>query len=278
MQVGQGDNVIIVAKIPKIHPEMSEDEYVKKFKDNIRKESQDYLKNLKDISKGLGMIIKLEETWYSTVLLNYGKEILFDEAYMSGVLKKMSRMYQDVSDTYPSISNRVSAQRTSMHSATLKGFDPIVPYLISLVEISLLFKREYKHSLNLGLQVKTSMIKRRVRIDNDFILFLLLMPSTLNGLPIMCPLDLLYRGHPDPVTGELMWLKWLASEGVLTVQKILYWVTSIVGISTTRNFTMLIQDPLALNVKRPQQATNVIKNTLESALELKAINKDIKLL
>jgi len=82
MQVGQGDNVIIVAKIPIIHPSMSDKEYIEKFRDNIKKESHDYLKNLKEISSGLGMIIKLEETWYSTVLLNYGKEILFDGAYM----------------------------------------------------------------------------------------------------------------------------------------------------------------------------------------------------
>lgn len=82
---------------------MPEDEYIQKYKHHITNVSQNYLLNLKKISEGLGMVIKLEETWYSTVLLNYRKEIFFDGAYMSGILKKMSRMYQDVSDAYPSL-------------------------------------------------------------------------------------------------------------------------------------------------------------------------------
>lgn len=157
MQVGQGDNVIKVAKIPKKYPSMKDDKYIREFRDDIIFSCQSYLKNLKDISAGIWMVIKLEETWYSTVLLNYGKELFFDGAYMSGVLKKIGRMFQDVSDAYPSLSNRVSSQCTTMHSATLKGFEPVVPYFVSILEISLLLIREYKFSLNLGSCVKKEM-------------------------------------------------------------------------------------------------------------------------
>lgn len=41
---------------------------------------------------------------------------------------------------------------------------------------------------------------------------------------------------------------------------------------------MIIQDPLALNWERPQQAINITKETLEQALTGSAANKDIKLL
>jgi len=43
IQVGQGDNVIIVIKIPKIQPELSDEEYIKKCKGHIMKESQNDL-------------------------------------------------------------------------------------------------------------------------------------------------------------------------------------------------------------------------------------------
>lgn len=49
MQVGQGDNVIIVAKIPKKYPGMKDSKYIKEFKDDIIYSCQSYLKNLKNI-------------------------------------------------------------------------------------------------------------------------------------------------------------------------------------------------------------------------------------
>jgi len=113
-------------------------------------------------------------------------------------------------------------------------------------------------------------------MDNNFIRFLLILPSSFSGLPIMCPLELLYRGLPDPVTLELVWLKWLSTERIPMAQKIIRWISSRLGINPKFNYKMLIQDPLAINRIRPQQAINLLKNTLESALERRAVNVDIK--
>jgi len=71
-----------------------------------------------------------------------------------------------------------------------------------------MLKRETKFSLNLEYQVSKLLLRLGTQMDNDFITFLLMLPSTFGGLPIMCPLELLYRGHPDPVTSELVWIKW----------------------------------------------------------------------
>lgn len=57
-------------------------------------------------------------------------------------------------------------------------------------------------------------------MDSEFIMFLLVLPNHFSGLPIMSPLDLLYRGHPDPVTSELVWLKWVRSKGSVIARKI----------------------------------------------------------
>lgn len=113
-------------------------------------------------------------------------------------------------------------------------------------------------------------------MDNNFITFLLLLPSSFSGLPIMCPLELLYRGLPDPVTSELVWLKWLSTERIPMAQKIIRWISSRLGINPECNYKMLIQDPLAINWIRPQQAINLLKNTLGSALERRAVKVDIK--
>lgn len=60
-QVGQGDNGIIMSKIPKLYPDMEDNEYIKKIHDNLVEDCRKYMENLRRISAGLGMIIKLEE-------------------------------------------------------------------------------------------------------------------------------------------------------------------------------------------------------------------------
>lgn len=113
-------------------------------------------------------------------------------------------------------------------------------------------------------------------MDHSVIMFFLLYPSCVGGFPIMSPLDLIYRGHPDPVTSELYWLKWLCSRGITIAKFIMIWITQRNGLCRIRNFKMLIQDPLALNWERAQQAVNIIKETLEAALSAKSKNSDIK--
>lgn len=166
---------------------------------------------------------------------------------MSGMFKKIGRLFQDVSDAYPSLANRISSQCTTIHSSTMKGFDPIVPYMLSSLELSLLLKREHYFSLNLGRKVNNAMSKMNLNMDNTLIMFMLVFPSCLGGFPIMCPLELIYRGHPDPVTSELFWLKWLCQQGSSIAKLIMMWVTKRKGICPTRNYKMLVQDPLALN-------------------------------
>lgn len=122
------------------------------------------------------------------------------------------------------------------------------------------------------------MLRMRQDMSHEFLMFCLLFPSSFGGLPIMSPLELIYRGHPDPVTSELVWLKHLGSRGCSTAKVIMAWVTKRQGIHTGRNYKMLIQDSLALNWGRPQQAANILKDTLESTISDKAINKDIRLL
>lgn len=165
-----------------------------------------------------------------------------------------------------------------MHSSTMKGFDPLVPYLISNIELLLLLKREYHFSLNLGTKVFDAVLKMKQDMSHEFLLFCMLLPSSVGGLPIMSPLELVHRGHPDPVTSELVWLKHLGDRGCVTAKVIMIWITKRQGIHNKKNYKMLNQDTLALNWSRPQQAVNIIKETLESTLSEKAPNKDIKLL
>lgn len=91
---------------------------------------------LKEKSLGLGMDLKLEETLSSSMYLNYGKEVLIQGTFRSSQFKKFIRMFQDTSDAYPSVDNRIVSTCTAAHSCTNKGFEGVIPYLIMIHEIA----------------------------------------------------------------------------------------------------------------------------------------------
>ncbi|GLV46364.1 hypothetical protein CBL_20712, partial [Carabus blaptoides fortunei] len=90
---GQGDNQVIVAFFPIRVPGISREEYSRNYSHILEKDIRDFLLVLKKLSNDIGMNIKLEETWVSQHLMNYGKEILVDGVFTTSVFKKISRTY-----------------------------------------------------------------------------------------------------------------------------------------------------------------------------------------
>lgn len=107
--MGQGDNQVIVIswKIP--HVGLSQHDYIRNYQHEFNTTFDTYLSTLTRVVNGMGMEIKLEETWISTRFLSYGKEPWMDEVFMTIILKKICRMFLEVNDVHPTISNRVGA-------------------------------------------------------------------------------------------------------------------------------------------------------------------------
>ncbi|GLV40845.1 hypothetical protein CBL_10020 [Carabus blaptoides fortunei] len=96
---GQGDNQVIVAFFPIRVPGISREEYSRNYSHILEKDIRDFLLVLKKLSNDIGMNIKLEETWVSQHLMNYGKEILVDGVFTTSVFKKISRTYLSKDET-----------------------------------------------------------------------------------------------------------------------------------------------------------------------------------
>ncbi|QXV86525.1 RNA-dependent RNA polymerase [Arlivirus sp. virus] len=274
---GQGDNQVIVAFFPV--PTKYEDSsgYLTSGNEELRKEIQRYLIFLKKISAQIGMNIKLEETWVSQHLFNYGKEILSHGVFLTSVLKKISRMFISVSDNYPSLSNRIAAIHTAGHSACLKGVDPFLPYFLAVLEITNLVILEDIEPVTTNHRIKLLKSTSSKRFDVHFLLFLNMYPKDYGGYPVMCVFDYLYRGHPDPITSWLTWLKYASKYNGMAL-RIMQWIISCNGISSKIDYKMIIQDPVSLNWARPVNGVNVIKNSLEATLRDVTKNEQIRLL
>ncbi|UHR49718.1 MAG: RNA-dependent RNA polymerase [Hangzhou lispivirus 1] len=208
--IGQGDNQVIVASFKIPDEGMDSDEYIRDHEQELTKRVQAYMENLKKITNGIGMDLKLQESWVSTKLLNYGKEIIVDGSYTSGGIKKISRAYQDVSEIFPSFPNRVSSMFTAAQSAAMKSFDTFCPYLIAVFDCLNMISKEGKYGTTMEGRLKSLLAEEKVVLDEHLKMVCLILPRECGGLPVIPHLNLHFRGHPDQMSSVLLWIKKLS--------------------------------------------------------------------
>lgn len=102
--------------------------------------------------------------------------------------------------------------------------------------------------------------------------FCCLYPRALGGYPNSNFLSYFYRGHPDPVTGALSFIKILAQEDDL-FKKLLNWLETFPNMKKTQDLTMFVQDPPSNNWDNPVLPTNILKNLLSSCVSAMAKNR-----
>ncbi|QPL15300.1 RNA-dependent RNA polymerase [Hemipteran arli-related virus OKIAV95] len=276
MIIGQGDNQVIVASFPMKDESLTQIEYLTMYPMDIQSQLKIYLANLTRLTNGIGMDLKLEESWTSFWHLNYGKEIIINGSFLSSSTKKIGRAYQEISELYPTIQNRIASIATSSQATALKGYDIVIPYYISIIEsLSLLDKESIYGTVTYSL-IKELLSKTNLQLDYNLKMFFAIFPKECGGLPIQSFINYLFRGHPDPISADLLWLKEL-QDNIPIASLILDFITSGLLLDDSRqDYLMLIQDPHSVNFKKSVQSSNLIKHMLLSALNNETKNKHLK--
>lgn len=97
---GQGDNQVIRVSQPKFDPSLNNDVYIMRYDREIREQINVVMEHLTTVSSDLELPIKRVETWISTHMFAYGKEIIVRGAFLPGALKKIGRVFFDVNELY----------------------------------------------------------------------------------------------------------------------------------------------------------------------------------
>jgi hypothetical protein len=85
-----GDNQVCRVHIPKIESTL-DNEYLKIYGKEVNTQITAYADTLSEISQEVGLVIKKEETWISSIYLIYGKEMLIHGAYTPQACKRIAR-------------------------------------------------------------------------------------------------------------------------------------------------------------------------------------------
>lgn len=132
--IGQGDNQVIVASFNIPYEGVTPEMYIKDHDLEVTERINSYMASLRHITEGIGMDIKLQESWISTSLMCYNKELIIQGSFASGGIKKIGRTYQDVNDLAPTLQNRITSIYTSAQATAMKSYDILVPYFIATME------------------------------------------------------------------------------------------------------------------------------------------------
>lgn len=153
---------------------VSNEEYIKKYGHLLEEDIEIFLSTLAEYSGKTGLEIKTEQSWVSLHQFNFGNEILYKGCFNTGILKKTSRTFQSVSESYPSLPNRLASLSTATHAACGKSFSTIAPLYVQIVETSLIFLTEVRLSVTMSSQKVANYIllysKKKVnKLLRDFI-------------------------------------------------------------------------------------------------------------
>lgn len=284
--IGQGDNQVIVALFPIMVDGVDEKSYIENHSSLLTEQINMYKVELEKNINGLGMKLKLEETWVSTILMNYGKEILVDGCYMSSACKRISRAYSEVNEVQPTLSTRLSSIFSSCHSASSKFFDCLIPYSIAQTLTLYTTDQEikgngisnFKFPQNSDLRKKSQLHHKRIFNKSEAIIFLNLHKE-FGGYPIMPIIEFLFRGHPDQLNTYFSSLN-LRSNYSEEIKKIQIYIVKMAGTMKEEpiNYQKLIQDPTSLNWKTSSVDTGEISRLLDTNLREIVVNEDIRVL
>lgn len=232
--IGQGDNQVLQFSIP-VTQEQQTQLSVGNYS-QLRLIVQEIKNDLISFMAQVGLPLKAKETWESSRLFVYGKEIIMSGVPISMDLKRISRMYGAVNSPYPSTDVIISNIFASGVGATNNTIVPIVPYFMAVFSSSIelqrlmlfhpllnssaeemirkakspVFRFNFKNSSE-DSRIDYSVPKHKVvdsLMDFDkYLIYNLLKPKSLGGFGVQLYPYFFLRGFPDSGYTTISFLK-----------------------------------------------------------------------
>ena len=246
--MGQGDNQTALLKIP---PQS----VLARMGLNVSEFAQNYIDLVSAESSMLGLTLKDEETWMSTMLFEYSKKYHFLGVEVSTGLKRASRIGTDTNDGIQTLANRVS----SVHSAgvTLAGVDdnPGAAYTLACIETAIILHDQTP-------KLKLTSICAQLLVTRD-----------LGGWPVNNYAGYAYRGQMDRLSANIaVVLSAHHSDHEVSVE-----MSKLIDLcpARRRDPLLLVKDPYSINIDVPQQGENKVKRLIADGLPSVVKNPDI---
>ncbi|QJQ27116.1 putative RdRp protein [IRE/CTVM19-associated rhabdovirus] len=279
--MGQGDNQVMKCSFPS-----------DKSEDWIKDRHSAFFQHLVHTTTLIGPPLKVSETWSSSRFFIYGKYPVLDGVPLSMSLKRLARIFPLCNDGFPSIDISLSSIFANVSAALQHETSPIVPYLVGTLEAawaitiqlgnsplhptglqdklttnpSLLIPQKDSKSLRIEHPVLSSLLENLSSGEVTLLTALLMFPKTWGGFSVQLLGSLMARGHPDLATLDCSLIRQAWEESPPELRTLLERMLSPV-LNPSKNSTLLIQDPTALNLLSPSSASDTVKRLVTHVLK-----------
>jgi len=269
--LAQGDNQIISLKF-KLDTGLPDHDLRNELR-NVRNKNERIMKFIFDDIRRLGMEINHDETVTSTDVLIYGKKIFVRGCRVPLYCKIFSRATCGSNDQLPSLPTLISSVVTmSLTAAQESDVASMAMYLYVYFAI---FTATNLITHNI-LARKSFVFEYKAKTQKQLHLFwlnLLFLDPALGGSGGASLSRFMVRGFPDPVSESLSFYKAMTKTNIPEEWKKIFISFGYPKMGSTIDcMRKLLENPLSINISRPANAVNIVKDKIKEAI-LKSTNR-----
>jgi len=261
---GQGDNQLMVARID-VSGQVDISEYLRTLSFQINKQ-------VASVFSSVGQAVRQEECIESTSVVTYSKDIYINGAEHYTSLKTLSRIFPRGASDLPSIIDNISSLSSSSIAAAEQNKTPLICYLIGLFHISLYLRRLLRRRTQESAFLTDT---DRGRLSDKTITRLLMIPSSLGGLPVPTICNYLWRGSADPLSDDYVHLKILLLGGARIVGSVFTALREGRWVDPKADPRRLLEDPYSIPLLQGLSSDGVVRSSSQSVLRVKTENTAI---
>jgi len=246
LMAGQGDNQVLVITF-------------KKQDHSLAKELTILLGQLEFRCKRLNQIVKPDECIDSKTVLTYSKEIYVEGVHYQYSLKFLSRTMAVHDSDIPSLSSEISSVCSSAVAVANTLPIPLTGFWWQCWRLIRMFREHARFSPSMNVSYHL-----RIFLGNpDLLQFLLQLPGSIGGCPLLTWTRYLIRGEVDELSWDIAAILRCASKNQLKDLRLLQEGRYS---PITPDLTSLLLDPYSIPLRRPKDQTRLIKEQLELSL------------
>ncbi|DBA36550.1 TPA_asm: L [Erysimum trirhavirus 1] len=282
--MGQGDNQVVQLIFRLNHTTKGCSEYDTRDVNRIKKITESILLELETIFNSVGMTLKISETWKSSHLFSYGKNMVFDGVPLPLSLKKGARSFYESNEGIMVLDSMMATINTNCQSAAYQDLSHHIAHLVGRYESYVMCRKIMEYHPLLGAGLKTydhqSWTANRIRVEAPAVresrkllaAAMISIPRMMGGYNTTCLFEYIMRGFPDPLTRDLRYanillqgLSRMDNEDARRLFRIVgAWYDLVPNPTVDRSF--LIQDPLALNLLGPKSPMDAMRTAVSDIL------------
>lgn len=283
--MGQGDNQVVQLIFRLNHTVKGSNEYDPRDVARIKKVTSSILSELEEVFSSVGMTLKISETWKSSHLFSYGKNMVFDGVPLPLSLKKGARAFYESNEGIMVVDSMLATVNTNCQAAAYQDLSHHVAYMMSRYESYIMCRKLIEYHPLLGSGLRTYESRSWTARDITFqpplkippskyiAAAMICVPRMTGGYNSTCFFEYIMRGFPDPFTRDIRYLNVLLrglkalqiDQARMLYQVIAPWYNMIPNPTIDKSF--LIQDPLAVNLIGPKSPMDAMRTAVEDILQ-----------